>query len=812
MDDALLSLVLDRIDGDQTLDDQTRLLVFAACQGELDMALRDEVDPVSRPDVAEDAPSAEPAGAYLASITVEGFRGVGPVQTLELTPGPGFTLVVGRNGSGKSSFAEALELLLTGDSLRWQGRAAAWKEGWRNLHHEHTRVEAGLTVEGSRGTTTVRRHWQPGDGLDASATVVQPVGRPKTDLAALGWGEALTTYRPFLSYNELGSLLEEVPSKLFDALESILGLDELNAAAELLRQARLEREREHRAAGEALGELLPDLAASDDARARDCHEALSGTAWDLDRVEAALADRPGETADALDALRGLSTLQGPDLEQVETAVGELREAVEAWEAVAGSDAANADRLADLLAQALAHHEHHGDGDCPVCGRAGALDEDWQAATASEVEQLRELSHGVRQARDRLARAQRDARGHVAAPPTVFGEAASLDIDLGDAPAWWQRWSEGAEQAGDARALADHLESQVLGLDEAVTNARTAATHELERRQATWQPLANRLASWHARARAARDGHAQVPALRSGEDWLKQTTAALRKERFAPIAQQCRAYWEQLRQDSNVELGGVKLDGSGTRRRVALDVAVDGVDGAAIGVMSQGELHALALSLFLPRATLPESPFRFLVIDDPVQSMDPARVDGLAQVLHKVAEQRQIVVFTHDDRLAESVRRLRLPARVLEVTRRAQSVVEVRKGDDPVDRLLSDARALASTTDLPIEVGRRVVPGFCRAAMEAACAEAFRRRRLTKGEPHLAVEEALGDARTLKQAAALALFDDAGRAGEVLGRLGLFGSADAFKACDKGAHHGHAGDDLHALIDDAETIVNGLRRQ
>ena len=56
-------------------------------------------------------------------------------QTLELRPGSGLTLVVGRNGSGKSSFAEALEVLLTGDSLRWKERAAVWREGWRNLHH-----------------------------------------------------------------------------------------------------------------------------------------------------------------------------------------------------------------------------------------------------------------------------------------------------------------------------------------------------------------------------------------------------------------------------------------------------------------------------------------------------------------------------------------------------------------------------------------------------------------------------------------------------------------------------------------------------
>ena len=76
-------------------------------------------------------------------------------------------------------------------------------------------------------------------------------------------------------------------------------------------------------------------------------------------------------------------------------------------------------------------------------------------------------------------------------------------------------------------------------------------------------------------------------------------------------------------------------------------------------MSQGELHALALSLFLPRATSDDSPFRFVVIDDPVQAMDPARVDGLARVLAETARTHQVVVFSHDDRLPESLRRQRM---------------------------------------------------------------------------------------------------------------------------------------------------------
>ena len=111
--------------------------------------------------------------------------------------------------------------------------------------------------------------------------------------------------------------------------------------------------------------------------------------------------------------------------------------------------------------------------------------------------------------------------------------------------------------------------------------------------------------------------------------------------------------------------------------MTLDVTVDGIPGAALGVMSQGELHSLALSLFLPRATLSESPFRFVVIDDPVQSMDPARVDGLARALEETARTRQVIVFTHDERLPEAVRRLAIKSTILSMTRRPKSVVEVR---------------------------------------------------------------------------------------------------------------------------------------
>jgi hypothetical protein len=210
---------------------------------------------------------------------------------------------------------------------------------------------------------------------------------------------------------------------------------------------------------------------------------------------------------------------------------------------------------------------------------------------------------------------------------------------------------------------------------------------------------------------------------------------------------------------------------------------------------------------MPRASLPESPFRFMVIDDPVQSMDPSRVDGLARALEEAAGTRQVVVFTHDLRLPDAVRQLMIPATVIEVTRRHGSVVEARVVGSPVKRYFDDAMAIVKTEDLPVEVQQRLVPGFCRSGVEAACADAVRRRRLKAGAKHQDIEAALEDAETLRKRLALALFDDLAKAGDVGKSLNnrWSGAGAVFHALNEGAHGDYDGG-LQSLTRDAERLA------
>jgi hypothetical protein len=264
----------------------------------------------------------------------------------------------------------------------------------------------------------------------------------------------------------------------------------------------------------------------------------------------------------------------------------------------------------------------------------------------------------------------------------------------------------------------------------------------------------------------------------------------------------------------VELGQLHLEGTGssTHRRLTLDVSIDGEPGSALGVMSQGELNCLALSLFLPRARMAESPFRFIVIDDPVQAMDPVKVEGLARVLGNVAKDRQVVVLTHDDRLPEAVRRLEMEATIIEVTRREQSVVELRTGLDPVRRYIEDARAVALSKNLPPET-HRVVPGFCRYALEAAAREVVTHRLAHEGKPYEEIEAAWDQATTLLMRLALAFFGDETRAGDVMTYLNRQQgpwAGDAVAICNKGAHEAVDREQQMTTIRNVEQLTARMR--
>ncbi len=804
MDDPLLSEVLDRLDADARASGRVENLIVGALRDRLHDVIDGAV--VDRPVEATREESA-PARSFLKSVAVTGFRGIGPTCKLVLRPGPGLTLVVGRNGSGKSSIAEALEFALTGDSLRWAGKSLDWKNGWSNLHaQDDPAITVEFRVDGEREPRTVRVNWS-NTKLESAKTAVTVPGRGRQSLRSLGWSDAVKTFRPFLPYKELSTISEGRPIDRYNALAPMLGMEALQAPIENLRQARLSAERQRTDAEQHVSQVTNLLRESPDERASTALDALSG-AWDLDTIEALVTGTDPDIAQREGLLAALEQLPLPDPDRIAEAASDLREAAQRQEALRGSDAERAERLAGLLEAAVEMHEQHGDADCPVCGRDNGLHSERVTHLKGEIERLRSEAGEVLDARRAVLRAQTTAREVIGTVPQVLGTVADTDIgiDVSALAAAWQAWIDAPEDPLD---LAVHLESMYLQVEEATEAARAAAATQRRRLADQWRPMAESLAEVLPVAQQGLSATQRVTPLRSAETWLKGCEAAIRDERFDSVKAQVADVWETLAVGSNVTLEDVRL---GTKK-VVMDVTVDGDSGVALGVMSQGELHALALSLFIPRVKFEASPFGFAILDDPVQAMDPVRVDGLARVLHSLAATRQVVVFTHDDRLPTAVRRLQIPATILSVTRRPKSRVELKTSLDPVQAAIEDARAVELSDGLPDEVSRRVVPSLCRQAIEAACLESGRRRLLAIGMGLDECEERWADAVKLLPRIAIALYGDADRAGDVYGTLNnKFGrwSADTVRACNEMTHSGApVGTNLKELINSTESLAKEL---
>ncbi|MBQ1075448.1 AAA family ATPase [Micromonospora sp. C31] len=808
--EPLVELIFERLTADD-VPDHTAELVLAALSGQDDLAAALD-GRTTRLDLAVPTDEAPAGRIWLSSVTVAGFRGVGPERTLQIDPGPGLTLVVGRNGSGKSSFAEAVELALTGDSARWAERNSVWRTGWRNLHSpDPCWIVAQLHVDGEARPVTVTRSWPLGAALaDAEVTVTSGHGR-HAGLAELGLARPLELYRPFLTAAELGRLTAGTQSQLFDAISAILGLEAITDADQRLMAAARPVDaaiREVRARRAALAEELTGVT---DDRARRVAVLLKGRGTVDLAALGAILDEPAEVAadGPLLLCRRLVELRVPAMAEVTRLAEQLREASAEAQRHDGGRNRAALRSAELLRLAIEHHEDAGDGPCPVCA-TGSLDGDWRNAAGESLERLRDHSLAARSAATRLTALLRQAHHLIDNLTVPEGDTGEVPLEgLREAVAALRRVpAEPAE-------LAAHLDARYPAVVAAAEAARAYAEGFLRQRDTGWRRAAAELRGWGDAAARLPEREATLARVKAARAWLKSTAARLRNERVAPFAEHSQRIWAQLRQESNVELGAMTLEGTNTRRRVAFPVSVDGADnGTALGVMSQGEMHALGLATFLPRGCAPESPFRFIVVDDPVQSMDPAKVDGLARVLAALAEQRQVVVFTHDTRLPDAVRRLEVGrARIVEVTRAERSVVTLRPASDPVTRYLDDAYALARNEEIAAEVRGPVVAELCRSAVEAACHRTVWRQRVARGVPHDDIEAAIVDAsRRLTTTLALALFDDADRGGDVLGCLSRRHGARAvaaYKACREGVHGSYV-TDLPGLVADARLLTEALR--
>ncbi len=633
--------------------------------------------------------------AYLSSISVEGFRGIGPHASLPLEPQRGLTLIYGANGSGKSTFVEALDVLLTGNTARFAGRGQEWRSAWANAHSpDRGQIDVEFVVE--------NRDTQRFDDDESS------------NLFLVGFAEeARDAQRDMLTRDWTAADLSAATSEKDNPLGGLDGDDPRQAAA----------------AGEkddSLGEPVRRIGRLDVAEAIDKFRPIlgygelgplfeeSGSVADPDTGNVTLfaqhirtrANVRDETTDALEQF----------IKQPADPSGVLYDELVAWQEYITSTRKGAKEAESLVSSAVA-----GDATAKSTLRSPS-DWDWQALAIEHTEDssdspirassLRELLTVARAYSPRFSDSIRES---------VTQLVAQRARNLVRSPEYRIHRMYMRE-----RGWVDPTEVE---LDEAQLETRDV--HERVERFFAYQP---------SRAK-------------SYAEMLLDEILSARLEQFS---QRVSDIWGKIRPGSN----GVQFDALSLQRyhtidegsspaqeiRVSLDLTIDGDRPIERGALSQGELHSLALSVFLPTLMMPGSPFGFAVIDDPVQAMDSYAVDGLAKVLRDAAEELQVVVFTHDERLPRALRLLDIEHTLINIARSPGSKVLHEVALDPVIRALENARIEAqdagenSSDSSWMDVGVH-----CREAVEQACIKAVTQRLRKAGLSLLDIQRELDDA-------------------------------------------------------------------
>ena len=137
-------------------------------------------------------------------------------------------------------------------------------------------------------------------------------------------------------------------------------------------------------------------------------------------------------------------------------------------------------------------------------------------------------------------------------------------------------------------------------------------------------------------------------------YLKNEDIARIKDRGADIKE----WFEMLFGGAATGVNFHGVDPSGTVMRIVAEIF--GEKRHASTHMSQSQLNCLGLAINIVATTWNDSPFSFIVFDDPIQALDDEHIEAFKETVIKELienKNRQLIVMTHLKAVAESLRHL-----------------------------------------------------------------------------------------------------------------------------------------------------------
>lgn len=694
-------------------------------------------------------------------VEVEGFRGFRDRQRIDLDGS--VVILSGPNGTGKTSFFDALQWLLLGSLERLE----PWRTR-RNTEHianafradEPAIVRAELRLD--QRLVEVRRQgrhdsglleWSDADGVvrgeEAERRLAACLSPRAGDPASL---RRLLMTSALLQQDVVREVLEDKAADRYQQLASLLGLDQVGAFAAATKR----RADRFAALGKAAREELASLE-SQHRQVRARLEALRGqqaAAPDTVRVRAELAQRlrlgsdavrvrfelPAVSTDALLVQTSVAEV-GDEVARLAARVGALLEsesdpsvddeAVDQARSAVETTGRRADETATALAEAevalegalqqsealasLAHTALPLLGDkCPVCQQdidkedvARHLEEVLERG-AGDLLALRQAQTAARAASDAAASNHQQAENALAtlsarqvaakrrsdereslrrAAISAVTHASSLGLELVMA----EQLQQLDRRALDATVTGLRAVWRVIG-DLASVLRTLPAGDDLAAGEVDLRRLDGLTAAARERASAASTREDEAKTLHRA---ATRAATSVTDTRFRLLAPLVGDIFSRLDPHPAFKTLDFTL-GVYRERGVASPVVRDellGVEADPLLVFSSSQANVAALSYFLALGWAAGTDgMPFVLLDDPLQSLDDVNVLGFADLCRHIRRQRQLIVSTHDPRLAALLERKLAPRTEHETTRVVEFKAWTRRGPDIEPRVVESQLA------------------------------------------------------------------------------------------------------------------------
>jgi DNA repair exonuclease SbcCD ATPase subunit len=392
-------------------------------------------------------------------------------------------------------------------------------------------------------------------------------------------------------------------------------------------------------------------------------------------LEAALADLPSPPEEDLAALQAEENRGRAELDAARTALeGAEQQAAEFRRLQVQAAEAQAE-LRALAELALRHLGEH----CPVCDQEydrdgtrkrleARLANSEPEATAAPLPDVVSFAAAVREKEKALAGATRslsEAQQHHNEWRERSEELEARAAQLGLIPVQRTEWAselgrrlaEHAARLKDLRSLRERADVLALALARVGEHARQS---EVERELAELEHEMAAATADLRRRRATGDIMSQVI------EGLRAASADLIEQRLEQMARLLQRIYSTADPHPAFRVARLVSSMQRGRGRVVPEIE-DPVHGASSEtpdtVLSSSQMNVLAVSVFLTlnlgMATLP---LEALILDDPLQSLDDMNLLGLVDLLRRTRERRQVLISTHDSRLAALLERKLRPVR------------------------------------------------------------------------------------------------------------------------------------------------------